>query len=117
MLHVAPEPCFADRLSCLPVMDYLSAGLVNPAIVQMDITDIQFPQNSFDIIDCSHVLEHVPQDRMAMKELARVVKPSGWAILQVPMSPRPTYEDLSMTDPEERTRLFGQSDHVRQYWS
>jgi len=115
MLHIAPEPCFSAPLSRCPSIDYLSADLMTPAMVQMDITDIQFPDDSFDVIYCSHVLEHVPEDRKAMKELARVLKSSGWAILQVPMGDQPTYEDPSITDPEERTRLFGQSDHVRRY--
>lgn len=115
MLHIAPEPCFFRQFRKVSAIDYLTADLVNPAMVQMDITNIQFPNNSFDVIYCSHVLEHIPDDRKAMQELARVLKPSGWAILQVPMGSQPTQEDLSITDPQERTRRYGQSDHVRMY--
>ncbi len=115
MLHIAPENCFVNQFKKVSTIDYLTADLVNPAMIQMDLTKIQFPNNSFDIIYCSHVLEHIPDDRTAMQELARVLKPSGWAVLQVPMSSQPTQEDLSITDPHERTRLYGQSDHVRMY--
>jgi ubiquinone/menaquinone biosynthesis C-methylase UbiE len=86
------------------------------AMVRMDITNITLPDNSFDVILCNHVLEHVPDDRKAMSELYRVLKPGGWAILQTPMSDKPqTEEDLTITDPKERERRFGQDDHVRTY--
>jgi SAM-dependent methyltransferase len=115
MLHVAPEPSIATRLQKVAGIDYLSADLFDPAaMVKMDITDIQYPDNSFDVIYCSHVLEHVPQDRRAMRELARVLKPGGWAVLAVPIKGEKTFEDASVTAPEERERLFGQFDHVRQ---
>jgi len=82
---------------------------------KMDITDIQHPNGNFDIIYCSHVLEHVPDDRKAMSEFYRVLRPSGWAVLNVPITADTTYEDPSITDPDERERLFGQHDHVRRY--
>jgi SAM-dependent methyltransferase len=83
----------------------------------MDITDIPLDDGSFDMIVCSHVLEHVPDDRKAMRELFRVLRPGGWAVLQSPLDPaRPhTYEDWSITAPQERQRAFGQHDHVRIY--
>ncbi len=81
----------------------------------MDITDVQYPDDTFDVIYCSHVLEHVPEDRKAMRELRRVLAPAGWAVLQVPITAEETFEDPSVTDPEERERLFGQCDHVRRY--
>jgi len=86
-------------------------------MVKMDITDIQYPDASFDAIICNHVLEHVPDDRRAMRELYRVLKPGGWAILQVPYSEQITQsiEDPSITTPEARARVFGQEDHVRIY--
>ena len=84
-------------------------------MVEMDITDIQYPDDSFDAIYCSHVLEHVPDDAKAMSELYRVLKPGGWAILAVPIRGDTTFEDPTTTEPEERERLFGQSDHVRYY--
>lgn len=116
MLHVAPEPVLRDRLVGRPTIDYLSADL-EPGVadVQMDITAIDFPDDSFDVIYCSHVLEHVPDDALAMRELRRVLRPTGWAILQVPILLAVTDEDPSITDPEERLRRFAQRDHVRAY--
>jgi ubiquinone/menaquinone biosynthesis C-methylase UbiE len=116
MLHVAPERAFTTQLKRIPSLDYLTADLYNPrAMVKMDITDIQYPDASFDVIYCSHVLEHVPDDRKAMREFFRVLKPTGWAVLQVPITADHTIEDPSVVEPEERERLFGQKDHVRRY--
>lgn len=84
-------------------------------MVKMDITDIQFPPETFDVVYCSHVLEHVPDDRKAMREFWRVLKPGGWAILNVPVIDKETFEDFSITDPDERERVFGKDDHVRLY--
>jgi len=81
----------------------------------MDITNIPYEDNSFGVILCSHVLEHIPDDRKAMRELYRVLKPGGWAILQVPIIRDKTFEDFSITKPEDRERVFGQWDHVRAY--
>ena len=81
----------------------------------MDITSIEYPDQSFDVIYCSHVLEHVDEDRKAMGEFYRVLKDTGWAILVVPISAEATYEDPSLTSPEERMEAFGQADHVRRY--
>jgi SAM-dependent methyltransferase len=81
----------------------------------MDLTDIQYPDGAFDIVMVSHVLEHIPDDRRAMRELRRVTSPGGWALLQVPLRDGPTLEDPSITDPDERVRAFGQADHVRMY--
>lgn len=116
MLHVAPELCFQPRLRRKLGEGYLTADLDSPrAAVRMDITDIRYPDASFDVILCSHVLEHVPDDRRAMREFHRVLRPDGWAILLVPITAERTFEDPSVTDPAERLRLFGQEDHVRQY--
>ena len=84
---------------------------------EIDITDIPYADGSFDVILCSHVLEHIPDDRRAMRELRRVLAPRGWALLQVPIDHQRavTFEDPSVTDPAERARLFGQHDHVRWY--
>jgi SAM-dependent methyltransferase len=116
MLHVAPEPIFEKKFSRSENIDYLTADLANPrAMVKMDITDIRYPDNSFDVIYCSHVLEHVLDDRKAMREFRRVLKPSGWAVLQVPINAEKTFEDPSITDPAERERVFGLRSHVRRY--
>jgi ubiquinone/menaquinone biosynthesis C-methylase UbiE len=84
-------------------------------MLRADITDLPFDDNRFDAIYCSHVLEHVPDDRKAMSELRRVLRPGGWAVLQVPIKLIVTYEDSAVTTPEDRERVFGQSDHVRIY--
>lgn len=119
LLQIAPngpERLLAQFIQTVKSIDYLSGDLSNPlAMVNMDITDIHYPDNSFDVILCSHVLEHVPEDRKAMAELFRVLTPGGWAILQVPITAEQTFEDASVIDPLERDRLFGQFDHVRRY--
>ncbi len=116
MLHVAPESCFEPRFRERLGSDYLTADLHNPhAMVKMDITDIRYPDQSFDVIYCSHVLEHVPDDRQAMREFFRVLKNSGWAVLLVPITGKQTFEDPSIVDPAMRLKAFGQEDHVRRY--
>jgi hypothetical protein len=116
MLHFAPEPTIAQRLSEHPAIDYLSGDL-DPALAmeKVDITDIQYPDDSFDVVCCSHVLEHVPDDRRAIRELFRVLRPGGWAIIQVPIWRATTDEDPAVTDPAQRTERFGQFDHARAY--
>ena len=84
-------------------------------MVKMDITAIDFPDRSFDVIFCSHVLEHVPENRQALREFHRVLKDDGWAILLVPIKAQRTVEDPSIRTPAERLRVFGQADHVRVY--
>jgi ubiquinone/menaquinone biosynthesis C-methylase UbiE len=84
-------------------------------MIKMDICDIQYPDRSFDVIYCSHVLEHVLDDKRAMREFFRVLNSNGWAILNVPISSEKTFEDSSIVDPKERLKAFGQEDHVRNY--
>jgi ubiquinone/menaquinone biosynthesis C-methylase UbiE len=83
----------------------------------MDLADISVGDESFDVIICNHVLEHIIDDHKAMTELYRVLKPKGWAILQVPISPTltHTFEDFSLTTDTQREAAFGQHDHVRIY--
>jgi len=116
MLHIAPEREFEHRFKRIKNLEYLSADL-HPydAMIQMDITNIQFPDNCFDVIYCSHVFEHIPDDKKAMREVLRVLHPDGWALLQVPITAEKTIEDPSITDPVERQLKFGQEDHVRRY--
>lgn len=118
LLHIAPEKPLSDIFIKHKTIDYLTADL-NPeqVMVKMDITAIQYPDNSFDAILCNHVLEHIPNDRQAMNELNRVLKHGGWAILQVPISTvlEPTYEDITIISPQDREKHFGQKDHVRIY--
>lgn len=116
VLHIAPEPALRARLEAVPGVDYLTADLEpGRAMVRMDITDIRYPSGSFDLIYCSHVLEHVADDRLAMRELHRVVAPGGAVVIAVPITVGATVEDPAIEDREERRRLFGQWDHVRRY--
>jgi len=118
VLHVAPEKNLEKALRADPGMFYVSSDLNSPsAMVRLDITNMPYHDCSFDVIICNHVLEHIPDDHKAMSELFMVLKPGGWAILQVPISLSldKTYEDPSITLPEARENAFGQSDHVRIY--
>lgn len=116
LLHFAPETEFARRFRSAPSIRYMSVDLDSPhAMARMDITALTLPDCSVDAIYCSHVLEHVAADRTAMREMHRVLKPGGWAAVQVPLGSGPTNEDPSITDRRQRTRLFGQHDHVRRY--
>lgn len=118
VLHVAPEQAFLNRFRKLPKLDYLTTDLESPlADVKADICNLPFEDHSFDVIFCNHVLEHIPDDQKAMSELYRVMRPGGWGIFQVPqdLSREHTFEDNSITDKEERARIFGQYDHVRIY--
>lgn len=116
MLHVAPEEQLSRFFRSAEYIDYLSSDLQNPtAMVKMDITDIHYPARTFDAIYCSHVLEHVLEDTKAISEFHRVLKPGGWAILQVPITVARTIEDPTIISPAERERVFGQTDHVRRY--
>ena len=118
LLHVAPEKNLARFLRALPNVEYLSADLDSPIAGEvMDVTDLPLADDAYDVILCCHVLEHVEDDGAAMRELFRVLKPGGFAILQVPISyaQAATREDPSITGPREREAAFGQSDHVRIY--
>jgi SAM-dependent methyltransferase len=118
VLHFAPEEVFQRRFGSLPNLDYLSADLDSPlAMVHFDIQGIPYDADSFDVILCVHVLEHVPDDAQAMRELHRVLRPGGFAIVGVPLdrSREATYEDPAIVSPEERRRAFWQDDHVRLY--
>src|SRR5687767_4434812 len=118
VLHFAPERILQKRLKAQQHLHYVSADLCRSrAIVHADITAIPFPENSFDVVLCSHVLEHVLHDRQAMRELYRVMKPTGWAVVLVPINSRreETYEDATIIAPRDRERVFGQADHVRIY--
>lgn len=118
VLHIAPEQVFYKTFKTYSHWDYTTADLYSPlAAVKADICALPFKENSFDLVLCNHVLEHISDDTKAMQELFRVVKNGGTLIAQVPLdeSKEISFEDDTITDPKERTRLFGQYDHVRVY--
>ena len=118
VLHIAPEQEFLRRFKKMKNLKYISADLYSPIVdVKADILNLPFENESFDVVFCNHVLEHIVDDNKAMSELYRVLKPGGWGIFQVPMknSLKETYEDFTITDPKERQKHFGQYDHVRWY--
>lgn len=117
VLHFAPEQPFLKRFRALKNLDYTTADIDSPiADLNLDVTEMNIPDNQYDVLICNHVLEHVDNVDKAFSEIKRVLKPGGWAILMVPINPDvDTFEDPSVTDPEERKRLFGQYDHVRQF--
>jgi SAM-dependent methyltransferase len=123
LLHVAPEPALADKWSRHKGLDYVPVDL-DPkryrhieGFVACDLQKLPFDDCSFDWVIANHVLEHIPDDAKAMKEVLRVLKPGGTAMLQVPIALKleKTDEDPSITSEAERIRRFGQSDHVRIY--
>lgn len=125
LLHFAPEKIFYDIFSNHQNIEYYPCDLYpetyryhgNVSISKVDVTKIPFEDNSFDVVICNHVLEHVIEDQLAMSEIYRVLKKGGWSILQVPIDQdrEVTFEDFSITSPKERLRVFGQKDHVRCY--
>ena len=117
-LHIAPEQCFLSIFKKQQNLEYITSDLESPiADVKADICNLPFEDNSFDVIFCNHVLEHIPDDKKAMQELFRVLKKGGFGIFQVPqdLNMDITFEDNSITDKKERARIFGQYDHVRVY--
>ncbi|WP_318310506.1 class I SAM-dependent methyltransferase [Flagellimonas crocea] len=125
LLHFAPEKVFYDIFSEMEGISYFPCDL-NPkiykydgktAVIKADITKIPFEANTFDFILCNHVLEHIPNDTLAMSELYRVMKPNGLGIFQVPIdyNLEKTYEDFSITSKKGRLKAYGRKDHVRWY--
>jgi len=118
-LHIAPELCFIRRFEKLKNLEYITADIASPlAKVKMDILKMPFEDNRFDAAMCNHVLEHIEDDHTAMKEIYRVLKPGGWAILQVPFMGKnleKTYENPAIKLPSDREKVYGQRDHVRIY--
>ena len=123
VLHIAPEPRLSQRLSEAGFRDYVCGVRHEPGYVypegtpDLDATNLSFADCSFDLIICNHVLEHITDDRRAMRELFRVLKPGGEAILQVPLALdfESTREDASIATPQARLSAYGQEDHVRLY--
>ena len=123
VLHIAPEEMIARKLARMKQLRYIT-GDADPErynhytrAIRLDITHLPFDDASFDVIICNHVLEHIADDKLAMSEIYRVMKPEGFALLQVPLSGviDKTYEDPGIVTEEERVEHFGQKDHVRIY--
>jgi SAM-dependent methyltransferase len=118
VLHIAPEYSLQRRLRQLENLDYRSADLDSPlAMDSVDLLDMPYPDGSFDVVICNHVLEHVADDRVALREIRRVLAPGRFAILMSPIDEQlaETLEDRTVTSASERHRVFGQSDHLRRY--
>jgi ubiquinone/menaquinone biosynthesis C-methylase UbiE len=118
LLHIAPERCFIKYFEQVLEDNYISADLKFPlAKMKMNIEDIPLEDGSVDVVFCNHVLEHVGDDRRAMAEMFRVMKPGGWGIMLAPVNEArdTTYEDSAIIKPAERGKAFGQYDHVREY--
>ena len=118
LLHISPKYALARRLARLPNLDYVAGDLeARPYIaLRFDLTSLPLRDESFDSAICIHVLEHIEDDRAAMAELFRVLRPGGWALVTVPARlDQPTYEDAAVTAPQDRLREFGETDHVRFY--
>lgn len=118
LLHIAPELCFMKIFESMGNLEYTTGDIESPlATVMMDVHDIPFEENTFDVVFCNHVMEHVENDLKSMSEIYRVLKPGGWAIIQSPVYPEieKTLEDPSITDPLDRERVYGQNDHMRKY--
>jgi len=118
LLHFAPEQEFYKRFKKQKNIEYVTTDLLSPlADVKADICNLPFEDNTYDIIFCNHVLEHIPDDTKAMQELYRVLKPNGMGIFQIPqdLSRATTFSDDAIIDQKERAKIFGQYDHVRVY--
>ena len=117
LLHFAPEVPLERKIRGTRVLNYVTADFRNPEVdVQVDIQALPFADGEFDLILCSHVLEHIRDDKLAMRELRRVCSPNGSVLIMVPLSSSTqTREDLSELPPKVRKDRFGETDHLREY--
>tara|TARA_B100000886_G_scaffold182415_1_gene125150 strand:- start:181 stop:933 length:753 start_codon:yes stop_codon:yes gene_type:complete len=118
VLHIAPEQVLFSKFKSFTHWNYTTTDLQSPlADIKADICDLPFENNTYDLILCNHVLEHISNDHMAMQELFRVLKTGGTLIAQVPIEENrsTTFEDNNIKDKKKRTEIFGQYDHVRVY--
>lgn len=118
LLHVSPQYSLSRNLVEMPNIQYVSIDIQDRANLthRMDLTNLAFESESFDAAICIHVLEHIEEDLKAINELYRVLKPGGWAVISVPLRlDQKTYEDPTVTSPEDREREFGESGHFRYY--
>lgn len=116
MVHFAPEPGLSEWFRKRLGKGYMTANLDGSGVdMSLDLTALGLTDGCLDALYCSHILEHITEDRQAMRELRCVLRPGGWALISVPIMAETTLEDPSVTDPAERLRLYKQEDHVRIY--
>jgi SAM-dependent methyltransferase len=123
VLHVAPEPAVMRFLRAQPGIQYTACAYLAPGdthppdVHHMDLMNAPYPDESFDLILCSHVLEHVADDLRAMREMRRILRAGGHAVILVPVrfNLESSWEDASITTKEGRLKAFGQEDHLRNY--
>lgn len=116
LLHIAPERFLVEILKDRPDVNYMSGDLeMSESMLKLDLTDIPSWDAQWDLVLCSHILEHIPDDHAAMREMFRILRPGGLLLVIVPTYGKNTYEDFSITSPEGRRKHFGQEDHVRKY--
>ena len=121
LLHVAPEVALMrkfHKIYAAQPADYVTADLESPlADLHFDIQHIPLEDESFDVVICNHIMEHVEDDRLAMREILRIMRKGGWGVILSPVDQQreKTFEDDTITDEAERTRIFGQYDHRRIY--
>jgi SAM-dependent methyltransferase len=117
LLDFSPTRCLYRKLKQHPAVTYIATDFANEFLAdfQYDITNMPEPDDSFDLICCFHILEHIDDDRQAMRELLRVLKPGGVCLIQTPFKLGDIYENASVQTPQERKIHFGQEDHVRIY--
>src|SRR6056297_1298490 len=120
LMHVAPDACMRDRLIENPSLTYLGIDKFTqghyypPDTMNGDIENLNLGNDTQDLVICLHVLEHVENDRKALQEIHRVLKPGGIAIMAFPFRKgQPTYDDATIVDPQQREAAFGQWDHLR----
>ena len=121
MLHIAPEVALMRKFKKMYASTpdrYVTADLESPlADMHFDVQQIPLEEESFDAIICNHIMEHVEDDHKALSELYRILRRGGWGVILSPveLEREKTFEDDTITDPAERTRIFGQYDHRRIY--
>jgi SAM-dependent methyltransferase len=118
ILQIAPDTGLESKLRLMKGIRYLSGDLQEPeAMIKLDLTKLDLPDKCFDLIICLHVLAHISDDRRAMREILRVLRPGGIALLMTPMNTgaQDTYEDPSIIDPDQRDKAYGEWDFVRVY--
>ncbi len=118
LLHVSPKYSLARRFARMKNIDYVAGDLEARPHVSMrfDLISLPLQSETFDAAICIHVLEHVEDDRQALREIFRVLKPGGWTLISAPIRlDHPTYEDATIVAPADRLEAFGETDHVRWY--